>query len=46
VIDNVLNRAAPISNAEFRKRGERWLARRGMKVGPYGRPISVRKRKR
>jgi len=45
VIDNVLNRAAPISNAEFKKRGLRYAARHGKKIGPWGRLINV-KRKR
>ena len=39
VLDDVLNRAAPIPNAEVRRRGERWLKRHGMKVGPYGHAI-------
>jgi hypothetical protein len=43
VIEDVLNRAAPISNVEMRRRGSRWLARRGKKIGPYGRPISIKK---
>jgi hypothetical protein len=43
VIEDVLNRAAPISNAEVRKRGLRYLARHGKKVGPYGRLISIKK---
>jgi len=46
VIEDVLNRAAPISNAEVRRRGSRWLARRGQKIGPYGRPISIKKKRR
>ena len=44
--DNVLNRAAPISNAEVRRRGDKWLARHGMKSGPYGRPIIIKKKRR
>jgi hypothetical protein len=40
---NVLNRAAPISNAEFRRRGLRYAARRGKKIGPWGRLINVKK---
>ena len=43
VIENVLNRAAPISNAEFRKGGLRYAARHGKKIGPYGRLISIKK---
>jgi hypothetical protein len=39
-----LNRGAPISNEEVKKRGARWLARHGLKPGPYGRPISVKKK--
>lgn len=35
VIEGVLNRATPISNAEIRKRGDRYLARHGMKIGPW-----------
>ena len=45
VIEDVLNRAEPLSNAEVRRRGLRYLARHGQKVGPYGRPISVKKRR-
>lgn len=45
VDDDVLNRGAPISNAEVRKRGSRYLARRGQKIGPYGRPISIKKKR-
>ena len=44
--ENVLNRAAPISNAEFRRRGVRYAARHGKRIGPWGQLISVRKRKR
>jgi hypothetical protein len=43
--EEVLNRAAPLSNAEVRKRGLRYLARHGKRIGPFGRLISV-KRKR
>jgi len=39
VIGRVLNMAAPISNTEMRKRGERWLAKHGKIIGPYGHPI-------
>ena len=45
VIEDVLNRAEPLSNAEVRRRGLRYLARHRQKVGPYGRPISVKKRR-
>jgi hypothetical protein len=44
VIEDVLNRAAPISNAEVRRRGSRWVARRGKKIGPWGRLISIKKK--
>jgi hypothetical protein len=43
VIEDCLNRAAPISNAEVRKRGLRYAARHGKKIGPWGRLISVKK---
>ena len=46
VIDNVLNRAAPLSNVEFKKRGARYATRHGKKIGPYGRLVSLNKRKR
>jgi len=46
VIEDCLNRAAPISNAEVRKRGLRYISRHGKNIGPYGRLISVNKRKR
>jgi len=46
VIEDPLNRAAPISNAEVRKRGLRYISRHGKNIGPYGRLISVNKRKR
>lgn len=42
--ENVLNRAAPISNAEFRRRGLRYAARHGKRIGPWGRLISVKKK--
>ena len=45
VDEDCLNRGAPISNENVRKRGLKWLARRGKKIGPYGRPISVKKRR-
>jgi len=45
VIEDVLNRAAPISNAEMRKRGLRYAARRGKKIGPWGRLISIKKKR-
>ena len=45
VIEDVLNRAAPISNAEFRKGGLRYAARHGKKIGPYGRLISIKKKR-
>lgn len=41
VLGNVLNRAAPRSNAEVRRRGLGWLARHGKKIGPYGRAIDA-----
>jgi len=44
-IDNVLNRATPISNAEMRKRGLRYAAHHGKKIGPYGRLISIKKKR-
>jgi hypothetical protein len=43
VLGHVLNRAAPISNAEFRRRGLRWLSRHGKVLGPYGRAIDATK---
>ena len=46
IIEDVLNRAAPVSNEEVRKRGLRWLARHGKKIGPWGRLINVKKRRR
>lgn len=46
VIDDVLNRAASISNAEVRKRGLRDAARHGKRIGPWGRLINVKKGKR
>ena len=46
VIEDVLNRAAPISNVEVRKRGLRYLTRHGKKIGPWGRLISVKKKRR
>ena len=45
VIEDVLNRAAPISNEEVRKRGLRYCARHGKKIGPWGRLISVKKKR-
>jgi len=45
VIDDVLNRAAPVSNVEVRRRGLRWLARHKKKLGPYARPIDVKKKR-
>jgi hypothetical protein len=45
VIEDVLNRAAPISNPEVRKRGLRYLARHGKRIGPWGRLISVKKKR-
>ena len=45
-IDNVLNRATPISNAEMRKRGLRYAARHGKKIGPWGRLISIKRSSR
>ena len=45
VIEDVLNRAAPISNAAMRRRGLRYLARHGKKIGPYGRLISIKKKR-
>jgi hypothetical protein len=44
VIEDVLNRAKPISNAEVKKRGLRYLARHGKKIGPYGRLINIKTR--
>jgi hypothetical protein len=44
VIEDVLNRAAPISNAEVRRRGLRYVARRGKKIGPWGRLVSAKKK--
>jgi hypothetical protein len=46
VDEDCLNRGAPISNEEVRKRGLRYCARYGKKIGPYGRLISARKIKR
>jgi hypothetical protein len=46
VIEDVLNLAASLSNADVRKRGLRYLARHGKKIGPWGRLINVKKRKR
>lgn len=46
VDDDVLNRGAPLSNAEVRKRGETWLIRHRMKIGPYGRPIVCQNEKK
>ena len=46
IIEDVLNRAAPISNEEVRKRGLRYCARHGKKIGPWGRLISVKKKRR
>ena len=40
IIDDCLNRAAPLSNAEFRRRELRYCARHGKKIGPYGRLIN------
>jgi hypothetical protein len=45
VIEDCLNRAAPLSNAEVRKRGLRYLARHGKKIGPWGRLINVKKKR-
>jgi hypothetical protein len=45
VIEDVLNRAAPLSNAEFRRRGMRYCARHGKKIGPYGRLISIKEKR-
>jgi hypothetical protein len=45
VIENVLNRAVPISNVAVRKRGLRYCARHGMKIGPYGRLINLGKKR-
>jgi hypothetical protein len=44
-IDNVLNRGVPVSNAEVRKRGLRYAARHGKKIGPWGRLINVKKKR-
>jgi hypothetical protein len=46
VIEDVLNLAASLSNADVRRRGLRYLARHGKKIGPWGRLINVKKRKR
>jgi hypothetical protein len=46
VDEDCLNRAAPLSNAEVRKRGLRYAARHGKKIGPWGRLINVKKGKR
>ena len=43
VIEDVLNRAEPISNAEVRRRGLIWLQANGKIVGPYGRPVDATK---
>jgi hypothetical protein len=40
--EDCLNRAAPLSNAEVRKRGLRYAARRGKRIGPWGRLINVK----
>lgn len=45
VDEDCLNRGAPISNEEVKKRGERWLARHGKKTGPWGRLISIKKKR-
>ena len=45
VDEDCLNRGAPISNEEVRKRGSEYLARRGKKIGPYGRLINVNKKR-
>ena len=42
----VLNRAAPMWNAEFRRRGLRYAARHGKRIGPWGRLVSVKKKRR
>jgi len=46
VIEDCLNRAATLSNSEFQRRGLRYAARHGKKIGPWGRLISVKKGKR
>ena len=45
VDEDCLNRGAPISNEEVRKRGLRYCARHGKKIGPCGRLISVKKKR-
>lgn len=44
VLEDVLNRAEPSSNAEVMRRGLIWLQAHGKKVGPYGRPIDAAKK--
>jgi hypothetical protein len=44
VDEDCLNRGAAISNAEVIKRGARYAARHGKRIGPWGRLISVKKR--
>ena len=46
VDEDCLNRGAPISNEEVRKRGSKYAARHGKKIGTWGRLISVKKSKR
>jgi len=46
VIEDCLNRAAPISNSEVRRRGLRYAARHGKRIGPWGRLINIKKGKR
>jgi hypothetical protein len=45
VDEDCLNRAAPLSNAEVRKRGLRYAARHGKRIGPWGRLISITKKR-
>ncbi len=45
VDEDCLNRAAPLSNEEVRKRGLRYAARHGKKIGPWGRLISIKKKR-
>jgi len=45
VDEDCLNRAVLLSNAEVRRRGLRYAARRGKRIGPWGRLVSVKKRR-
>ena len=45
VDEDCLNRGTPISNEQVRRRGDRYAARHGKKIGPWGRLISVKKKR-